>query len=425
VHLNEAYRDEGPFAQRTPVPFSDVVSDVDGRYESALADLGSLALNTHDAVEVERAAVAILQALLDMDLVLILRRLPQQNALLLENGVDAEGWLEPGALIPMEADTRADVALHSQVPVVIEDLAVDGQFQSLPFVGEHAVSSGIFARISGEGDAWGLLAAFSKARMSFATGDLHFVRAVSNAIAWAVTYSRARRTFESLIEDSPDPVARFDSQLRVEYANTALVLAVGIPAKELLGRSLRDLSFMEPQLDGLEALGQAVFRSKRERQADFYLASPLGERYYHVRLIPEFATDGSVRSVLVIARDNTEYKKVDDERAALQQELIEQDRRHQELVQRLLVEQQRSKEHQVDATVRSEIIRQLTTREKEILRLLAGGLTNRQIAWRLHLSAGTVRNHLGRVFPKLEAVDRTQAAVRAVELGLIDMQEAA
>jgi DNA-binding NarL/FixJ family response regulator len=129
--------------------------------------------------------------------------------------------------------------------------------------------------------------------------------------------------------------------------------------------------------------------------------------------------------VLVIARDNTEYKKVDDERAALQQELIEQDRRHQELVQRLLVEQQRSKEHQVDATVRSEIIRQLTTREKEILRLLAGGLTNRQIAWRLHLSAGTVRNHLGRVFPKLEAVDRTQAAVRAVELGLIDMQEAA
>jgi len=37
----------------------------------------------------------------------------------------------------------------------------------------------------------------------------------------------------------------------------------------------------------------------------------------------------------------------------------------------------------------------------------------------LRLSAGTVRNYLGRVFPKVDAVDRTQAAVRAVELGLI------
>jgi DNA-binding NarL/FixJ family response regulator len=50
--------------------------------------------------------------------------------------------------------------------------------------------------------------------------------------------------------------------------------------------------------------------------------------------------------------------------------------------------------------------------------MVTDGLTNQQIAARLHLSAGTVRNHLGRLFPKLDAADRTQAAVRAVELGL-------
>jgi len=123
--------------------------------------------------------------------------------------------------------------------------------------------------------------------------------------------------------------------------------------------------------------------------------------------------------VLAIARDVTEFKKVDDERASLQQELLERDRRHEDLVHQLLGEQQRTTEQGADANYRAEIVKQLTERETEILRLVAAGLTNRQIARRLRLSAGTVRNYLGRVFPKVDAVDRTQAAVRAVELGLI------
>jgi DNA-binding NarL/FixJ family response regulator len=54
-----------------------------------------------------------------------------------------------------------------------------------------------------------------------------------------------------------------------------------------------------------------------------------------------------------------------------------------------------------------------------ILRLVAEGLTNGDIGARLHLSPGTVRNSLGRLFPKLDVEDRTRAAVRAVELGLV------
>jgi PAS domain S-box-containing protein len=401
----------------------DASGEVEGRYEAALADLGSLALNSHDVGDVVRAAVAVLQALLDIDLVMVLRWLPQQNAFSLENGADANGWIAPGALIPVAADSQADEALRSRTPVVVKNLALEKWFEPMPLRSLHGASTGILARIHGEEKPWGLLAAYSKARMSFANEDLHFVRAVSNAIAWAIAYSRAQRTLENLIEDSPDPVARLDCELRVEYANPAMVLATGRSATELIGQTFRDLTFMEPQLDGLEALVRAVFRGRRERQADFRLSSPLGERFYHVRLIPELATDGTVRSVLVAARDDTEHKKVDAERVSLQQELLDRDRRHEDLVQQLLAEQQRSNEHQADANLRSEIAKQLTSRETDILRLLAGGLTNRQIARRLHLSAGTVRNHLGRVFPKLDAIDRTQAAVRAVELGLIAPQE--
>jgi len=60
----------------------------------------------------------------------------------------------------------------------------------------------------------------------------------------------------------------------------------------------------------------------------------------------------------------------------------------------------------------------LTPREVEVLRLLAQGLTNREIAERLIVSVGTVKVHVERILAKLGVSDRTQAAVRAVTLGL-------
>ncbi len=61
----------------------------------------------------------------------------------------------------------------------------------------------------------------------------------------------------------------------------------------------------------------------------------------------------------------------------------------------------------------------LTARETEVLRLLARGLTNRQIALRLGLAEGTVKNHVTRILQKLGVEDRTQAALRARDLGLL------
>lgn len=60
----------------------------------------------------------------------------------------------------------------------------------------------------------------------------------------------------------------------------------------------------------------------------------------------------------------------------------------------------------------------LTDREKEILRLLAHGLSNPDIAEKLFLSEGTVRNYVSSIFSKLGVTDRTQAAVIALRYGL-------
>ncbi|NUM47074.1 MAG: response regulator transcription factor [Anaerolineales bacterium] len=61
----------------------------------------------------------------------------------------------------------------------------------------------------------------------------------------------------------------------------------------------------------------------------------------------------------------------------------------------------------------------LSDREQEILRLLAEGLTNREIAQKLYLAEGTVKNYISSILLKIDARDRTQAALRARELGLI------
>ncbi|MEU5943383.1 response regulator transcription factor [Micromonospora sp. NPDC047548] len=60
----------------------------------------------------------------------------------------------------------------------------------------------------------------------------------------------------------------------------------------------------------------------------------------------------------------------------------------------------------------------LTDREREVLDLVAQGLSNVIIARRLTLSAKTVRNHLSNVLTKLQVADRSQAIVRAREAGL-------
>jgi PAS domain S-box-containing protein len=91
----------------------------------------------------------------------------------------------------------------------------------------------------------------------------------------------------------------------------------------------------------------------------------------------------------------------------------------------------------VDQQLAREVLRQLATaatpaqstpgdllsaREREVLALLARGYTNREIAERLTVTASTVKIHVEHILAKLGVSDRTQAAVRAIELGYVVME---
>ncbi|MEM7133620.1 MAG: response regulator transcription factor [Chloroflexota bacterium] len=67
----------------------------------------------------------------------------------------------------------------------------------------------------------------------------------------------------------------------------------------------------------------------------------------------------------------------------------------------------------------TKLIEELTPRELEVLALVVKGKNNREIGEQLHLATGTVRNHVSVIMEKLAVSDRTQAAVLAVQMGLV------
>ncbi len=66
----------------------------------------------------------------------------------------------------------------------------------------------------------------------------------------------------------------------------------------------------------------------------------------------------------------------------------------------------------------SELVEPLSDREREILRFIGQGASNREIADKLFITEGTVKNHVSNILGKLDVRDRTQAALKARELGL-------
>jgi len=66
------------------------------------------------------------------------------------------------------------------------------------------------------------------------------------------------------------------------------------------------------------------------------------------------------------------------------------------------------------------LLKTLSERERDVLGLLAKGLSNAEIAQNLFLSEGTVRNYVSTIFTKLQVNDRTQLALLAIRAGIID-----
>lgn len=114
--------------------------------------------------------------------------------------------------------------------------------------------------------------------------------------------------FKALVENAPDIISRYDRQVRHLYVNRAITGATGLPVSAFIGKTHGELG-MPPDLQAQwRAAVEAVFASGQETETEFEFQTPAGLRYYHSRLVPERAPDGSIHTVLNIARDVTERR---------------------------------------------------------------------------------------------------------------------
>ena len=89
-------------------------------------------------------------------------------------------------------------------------------------------------------------------------------------------------------------------------------------------------------------------------------------------------------------------------------------------VSRLLAAFPASETDPITPAPQRDLVEPLSERELEVLRLVANGASNQEVALTLHLALGTVKNHLKNIYGKLNVHSRTQAATRGRDLGLID-----
>ncbi|MEG4106961.1 PAS domain S-box protein [Microcoleus sp. S13_C5] len=124
---------------------------------------------------------------------------------------------------------------------------------------------------------------------------------------------RREQAFSTLAENATDIIARFDRKFRHLYINHAVESATGKPPAELIGKSNRE-SGMPPHLCDLwDETFLKVFGTGKQETIEFEFPSPEGIKHYHCRVIPEFAEDNSVATLLSIARDITELKQVESQ----------------------------------------------------------------------------------------------------------------
>jgi DNA-binding CsgD family transcriptional regulator len=166
------------------------------RQQSAVAELGNLALSGAEEDKLFDAAATGVAETLEVEASGILELLPGGDALLLRAGAGWRAGLVGRATLGSGLESHAGYALERIEPVIIADLRVEKRFRPPPLLRDHGMVSGISVLIRGDGVPFGVLGAYTVSRRDFTRDDLQFMQAVANVLALAHRRHRMERARE-------------------------------------------------------------------------------------------------------------------------------------------------------------------------------------------------------------------------------------
>ncbi|KPV53727.1 hypothetical protein SE17_07920 [Kouleothrix aurantiaca] len=117
--------------------------------------------------------------------------------------------------------------------------------------------------------------------------------------------------YKMLVENAPDIIARFNSDLQHIYVSPTVSRATGMPKEAFLGKTNRELGMPDAQCDLWDVNLSAVFATGQPRRMEFDFQTPEGLHYYQATIVPERSADGTIETVMSVARDITDYKTVE------------------------------------------------------------------------------------------------------------------
>jgi DNA-binding NarL/FixJ family response regulator len=190
--------------------------------------------------------------------------------------------------------------------------------------------------------------------------------------------------------------------------------ADGYEALELCGRHQVDVVLMDvrmPRLDGIETT--SMLRQRAHAPAVVLLTTFDLDEYVYAGL--------RAGASAFLLKDCLAADLLSAIRAVAEGDAVVAPAATKRLIERYV----RSGNDLVDATqsAAARSLELLTDRELQILRLLATGLTNSEIAAAAYVSESTVKSHIGRIFAKLSLRDRVHAVIHAYDAGLVQPNE--
>ena len=201
--------------------------------------------------------------------------------------------------------------------------------------------------------------------------------------------------------------------VRIVIADDHLIARVGLVT---IVNEQQDMTVVAEATNGQQAV--ALYRKLRPDVILMDLRMPVMDGFDAARAIRAEFPDARILALSTYSADEYIHRAF----TAGVQAYLKKDVQHDDLIQAIRAV------HSGQAPIAASLVAQsprpdLSARELEVLRLIAQGLSNKQIGYALSIAEYTVMNHVKSILGKLSADDRTQAATVAIHRGIIHLQD--